>query len=319
MKNFSIIIPVYNRKIYIKDLVTSLIRQIESLNGEIIVVSHLTDEDIYKFLENQPIKTIYTKDTMAGEDVYLGISASESNILFLLDDDDIFAKNKIKHVLNIFRNTSNIDFYHNNIITFSTKLPNEDPEISMNKVHFFESSSLSYSQFRKLLHKYNPGFNDSSIVISKNLAEKCKNLLRKVEMSVDTFLFFCAIEKNSRFVLDLNPLTYYRVPSAPLSANKIRLSLFKAQLNDAYYFSAIFSNKLIKGIVESMIAQRELIYRVITEQKVDRNLAFKIIKGVKQFTKWDLFLNFIMLMNLFSPSTSKKVYIKLASSNSMLA
>jgi glycosyltransferase involved in cell wall biosynthesis len=319
MKNFSIIIPVFNREIYIKDLVTSLIKHTESLNGEIIVVKNLVDKDIDKFLDDLSIKSIYTDDTTLGGKIYLGINASESDKLFLLEDDDIFAKNKIRHVLDIFRNNRNIDFYHNSIIPFSTKLPNEEQEISLDKIQIFESGSLSYSQFRKLLNKYKAGFNVSSIVISKKIADECKNLLKNVEVTDDTFLFFCAIEKNARFVIDLNPLTYYRVPTPTLAKGKIRLNLFKMQLDDAYYFSTIFSNKFIKREFDSMIAQRELIYRILTEQKVDRKITLKIIERVRQPTKWDLFLNLLLLIHFFSLSTSKKVYLKLVRTNSMLA
>jgi glycosyltransferase involved in cell wall biosynthesis len=319
MKNFSIIIPVYNRKIYIKDLVTSLIKYTESLDGEIIVVKNLVDKDIDKFLDDLSIKSIYTDDTTLGGKIYLGINASESDKLFLLEDDDIFAKNKIRHVLNIFSDNDDIDFYHNSIIPFSTNLPNEEQDILLDKVQIFESNGLSYSQFRKLLYKFKTGTNVSSIVISKKIANECKNLLRNVKITVDNLLFFYAIEKNARFVNDLNPLTYYRVPSQAPANDKINLNLFKMQLDDAYYFSTIFNNELIKKEIDFVIAQRELIYRVLTKQEVDRKIAFKVIEKVVEPTKWNLFLNLLLLSHFLSPSLSKKVYLKFIRGNSMFA
>jgi hypothetical protein len=91
------------------------------------------------------------------------------------------------------------------------------------------------------------------------------------------------------------------------------------QLEDAYYFRTIFNNKFIKKEIEFMIVQRELIYRVLTNKEVDRKIAFKIIKKMVEPTKWNVFLNLLLLSNFLSPSLSKKVYLKFMRGNSMLA
>ena len=108
----SIVITVYKRTTFLRECVQSVLSQkgIDRNDLEIIIVSN-TNVSSYDLSVDQ---IIYTEDRSIGKKLLLGINASHSEILFLLEDDDYFFPKKIKTILPFFTD-ANVGYVHNNV------------------------------------------------------------------------------------------------------------------------------------------------------------------------------------------------------------
>jgi glycosyltransferase involved in cell wall biosynthesis len=315
----TVIVAAHKRKAFIKDAIKS-IKENSLEPTEIIVVKNFKDSEIDSFLGTYHIKSIYTDDETLGGKISLGISESSGDILFFLDDDDLFSKNKIKDVVNKF-GEYDIGFYHNDQEIFSDKPISSHSSIDNRGFVYY--SDIDSQKLKKLLFKFKAGFNTSSIVISRDLAMRCIDLLRNVKITVDTFLLFCAIENKLPIMIDFRRLTLYRRLTSQNSNKDVKLSAIRMYYEDALYFKRIFTSKVLKDFIEMSVIQRELIYKMLSKEISRREALIYVIKNLKYSlkypTKWNFFLQGLSLMAVFSAEKSKSFYLKKVRSNSMFS
>jgi len=315
----TVIVAAHKRKAFIKDAIKSIMENSLSPT-EIIVVKDFKDSEIDTFLGAYRIKNIYTNDETLGGKISLGISQSSGDIIFFLDDDDLFSKDKIREVVYKF-SEYDIGFYHNAQEIFSDKAI--DSFSSIDNQRFAYYSDIGSQKLKELLFKFKAGFNTSSIVISRDLAMRCVDLLRNIKITVDTFLLFCAIENKLPVMIDFRRLTYYRVPTSQISIMEVNISSFKMYYEDALYFKRIFTSKVLKDFIEMSVIQRELIYKMLSKEISRREALIDVIKNLKYSlkypNKWNFFLQGLSLMAAFSAEKGRSFYLKKVRSNSMLS
>ena len=318
MLRSTVIVAAHKRKAFIKDAIKSIMENSLSPT-EIIVVKDFKDSEIDTFLGAYRIKNIYTNDETLGGKISLGISQSSGDIIFFLDDDDLFSKDKIREVVYKF-SEYDIGFYHNAQI-FSDKAI--DSFSSIDNQRFAYYSDIGSQKLKELLFKFKAGFNTSSIVISRDLAMRCVDLLRNIKITVDTFLLFCAIENKLPVMIDFRRLTYYRVPTSQISIMEVNISSFKMYYEDALYFKRIFSSKVLKDFIEMSVIQRELIYKMFSKEISKGEALINMTKNLKYSLKypikWNFFLQGLSLISMFSVEKSRSFYLKKVRSNSMLS
>ena len=115
----SILINNYNNKLFIKKCIQSCISQ-SYKNLEIVVYDDSSDDGsqkIIKKIKDKRIKRIFNKKRLHKtgalnqlEGIYRSIIRSKGDIIFLLDGDDFYLNNKLKHVVNIFKKNKNLNF-----------------------------------------------------------------------------------------------------------------------------------------------------------------------------------------------------------------
>ena len=319
MLRSTVIVTAYKRKAFIKDAIKSIMEN--SLGPtEIIVAKNFKDSEIDSFLGAYHIKNIYTDDETLGGKISLGISQSSGDILFFLEDDDLFSKNKIREVVHKF-SEYDIGFYHNDQEIFSDKAIGSYSSIDNRGFVYY--SDIDSQKLKKLLFKFKAGFNVSSIVISRDLAMRCIDLLRNVKITVDTFLLFCAIENKLPIMIDFRRLTHYRLLTSQSGNKDVNLSLFRMQYEDALYFKRIFTSKVLKDFIEMSVIQRGLIYKMLSKEISRREALIDVIKNLKYSlkypNKWIFFLQGLSLMAAFSAEKGRSFYLKKVRSNSMLS
>ena len=320
MLNTTVIIVAHKRKEFIKEAVESVLGNTQRPT-EIIVVKNFSDPLIDSFLQTNKIITIDTSDESLGGKLSEGISYSSGDIIFFLEDDDLFSKEKIAHVTRMF-NEYDIGFYHNAQLVFYdshaiTNIPNN------RGIFYYYRSIESEKTLNYLIHKLKVGFNVSSIVISRNLAEKCKMLLKNVKITADTFLFFCAVENAFPIIVDLSRLTYYRIMKRRVTNSNLNAKLFEMQYNDALYFKTIFLKKILRNNIEMSIRQRELLYKIITNKIKRRDAVIYTIRSTMDFlglpSKWTAFLIILSSASILSKNLSRYLFVKMAFSNSIIS
>ncbi|BDB99863.1 glycosyltransferase family A protein [Saccharolobus caldissimus] len=281
------------------------------------------NEIVVHTLDEYGIINIYTDDETLGGKLSLGILKSSGDVILFLDDDDLFSKNKIEHVLSMFTKYD-IGFYQNLQEKFRDKIPekyNFNLIDNNENYSFLYYKSIDSRKIGTLIFKYKVGFNTSSIVIKRDLAMKCVDLMKNVRISVDTFLFFCSIIYGFPIMIDFKKLTYYRIPAIKNNLTP-NIEAFKKYYEDSLYFMQIFPYKFLKDIIEISIIQREFIYNLISGQKVKSNIFSNILKFLKILikypNKWNFFMISLLLISILSQKKGKDIYLKTIYSNSTL-
>ncbi len=127
----SILINNYNNQKYIKKSIYSCLNQTYK-NLEIIIFDdNSTDNSkkIIKNIRNKKLIKIFQSKKKQGLSISLNqlnaikksFSKSKGNIIFLLDGDDYFLKNKVKFILNLFQKDKKLNFVQDNPIYFYPK------------------------------------------------------------------------------------------------------------------------------------------------------------------------------------------------------
>ncbi|MGC8558332.1 MAG: glycosyltransferase [Nitrososphaeria archaeon] len=214
MNGISIIITAYNRDNFIHEAVKSILRQhCMPEHIEIIIVSNfdLQIDDGDK-VEIRKIKM----EGKIGEYLHTGITSAKYDIIAFLEDDDLWEKDKICRILNVFKDDA-ISYYHNQV-----KYINEDGEmieyarpVEKNDTQSLKGSFIIRDEkkfnFIKWLLNKQADFNLSSMVIRKPFFLPFLDDLKKITACPDGFFFWSALLGKGSLYIDGSKLTKYRI------------------------------------------------------------------------------------------------------------
>jgi hypothetical protein len=189
----SVVVIDYKRKKYILDALKSIKNQkgIDLNDIELIVVKYYQDEKIDNYIkENFPNYKIINLDPndpdhYVGRTISEGIKAASNNLVFLLEDDDMFTENKICRIFEIVKN------------------------IKYDEYLIWNKAILIYDygggQFKEI--KTIEGYNNSSIVLNIKNKNKLVEYLKRLYIAIDQGLL-CYFNKK---IIKLDEaLTYFR-------------------------------------------------------------------------------------------------------------
>jgi hypothetical protein len=215
----SVVVIDYKRKKYILDALKSIKDQkgIDLNDIEVIVVKYYQDEKIDNYIkENFPNYKIINLDPddpdhYIGRTISEGIKAASNNLIFLLEDDDMFTENKISRIFEIVKNIKDDEYiiFHKLIaITLDEK---ERPSKKPKCIRFY---------------------NNSSIILNVKDKNKLIDYIRKIYYSVDIGLL-CYFNKR---IIKLNdPLTYLRRHEENIASGRFNRQMLKMMLYDHQY------------------------------------------------------------------------------------
>jgi len=213
----SVIVIDYKRKKYILDALKSIKNQkgIDLNDIEVIVVKYYQDEKIDNYIkENFPNYKIINLDPddpdhYVGRTISEGIKAASNNLIFLLEDDDIFVENKINRIFEIVKNIK------------------YDEYLIWNKAIFIDQTG---KPLKELKHKHI--YNNSSIVLNIKNKNKLVEYLKRLYMVIDQGLL-CYFNKK---IIKLDEaLTYFRKHEGNLTGGKFDRKILEMDLHDHQY------------------------------------------------------------------------------------
>jgi len=278
----SVIVMDYLRKKYILDALQSIKNQkgIDLNDIEVIVVKYYQDEKIDNYIkENFPNHKIINldpngPDRYIGSALAIGIKEASSNLIFLLDDDDMFTENKISRIFEVVKNIKYDEYviWNKAIITYDWKgRPLKKPE-----------------------HKHI--YNSSSIVLNIKDKNKLIDCLRKIHYTVDVGLL-CYFNKR---VIKLNePLTYYRRHEENLTGKRYNKHVLEMFLQDLQYiYEKTKSKEQICGIISYKITLNLIYnanYKISLNEYLECLLIFDrgYIKRLAKIILYKLFRNYL--------------------------
>ena len=224
----SVILTAYNRRVFIMDALKSiLVQSLDRKNWELIVVKNYSDEAVDSLLLENNCKSIEMDGTI-GEFLHEGIKYCRGEVISFLDDDDLFSKDKLEHIYNLFSKDNKLVFYHNNSLICSSDL-----------------AIKKRSRITK-----NPAFNLSSISIRKSAINF--NDLVKIKATPDVYMLISAKESRGEIKIGKSIETYYRVNNDSTQTSRFenldeyltnKLNVLRPAYEQLLEFSDFFPNR----------------------------------------------------------------------------
>jgi len=213
----AVVIIVYKRYKYIKDAINSVLSQTEPPDQIIIVA------DNPKMLGNMQSATLIEADyPQLGRKIYEAIMAlrDDIDIVYFLEDDDMFHKSKIEYINKIFEKRKEVVTVHN-----SRELVDENGNPLNSSYDIPFEVSINQDNFRKIIQQLPLGLtNNSSYSTRREFLDEIKMNLSNIDLALDTALLYLSLEHNNNLLHIPEKLTIYRVGtgiSASLGNSKV--------------------------------------------------------------------------------------------------
>lgn len=209
---FSVIVIAFDRKIFIKGAILSILRTgLDTSNIEIIVVKNFMDREIDEFISQNNAIGIFTERQGLSDKVLMGVELSSGDYICFLEDDDEFTKDKIVRLRNLIANHPGIDYIHNgHSIMRDGNMTRGHLYPGVNRItHVVNRNEKLFNAF------INTGsfFNLSSLTISKRFGIYLLKTLKNGFTNIVDLAIFVEAFESERLTLLFVPdeLTTYRV------------------------------------------------------------------------------------------------------------
>ena len=233
-----IIIPNYNKALYLKETINSVINQ-KFKNWNLYIIDNNSTDESKKILQesekvSKKIKIIYLKKNKGVSfSRNLGLRISTAQYLCFLDSDDLWLVDKLEQQVNFMVNRSHV-FTYTNFIPFITI----DNKKFLKKI-VSPPNKFSYKEFI-----LNTSIATSTMMIKRNFFRNIK--FPKVK-SFEDYIFKCSLLKKTNAIkLDVNT-THYRILKKSLSSSKFQNIFWLFILNRKYNNLSFIEN--IKSII----------------------------------------------------------------------
>ena len=216
---FSAIVVAYNRKDYILDAVKSALDQTTKKdNYEIIVIKNFIDPTIDTFLKKHNILSINSKEQTLSGKISESAQIANGEYLCFLEDDDLWAPNRLSAFFSLLNKFGSIDFYHNNYMHFTSGKQKIADSMVLEKNDFvnlinIQKAKSSIKEFNKLTRNHS-SYNLSSMIIRKELVLSNLQLFSGFGNDyVDGLIFYISAVFGSNLLIDRRKLTAVGVHS----------------------------------------------------------------------------------------------------------
>ena len=218
-----IILPSYNKDIYLEESINSIIQQ-KFNNWKLIIIDNCSTDNsreiIQKYSENEKISTFFLKKNMGVSfSRNLGVRLSDSKYISFIDADDIWNNSKLQNQIE-FMEKNNYNF------TYTDYTPFFDKKIRIFKKEIITPSSFDYKKFL-----YNSSIGTSSMILSRKIIGVIK--FPKVK-TLEDFSFKCEILKKNNAIKFNENNTFYRITKNSLTSNKLKNLYWLWHINKNY-------------------------------------------------------------------------------------
>ena len=225
----SVIATAYNRRQYLPDALRSLERQtLPKDKFEVIVVKNFEDQASDEIIRRNNWKDIVTDVVPLGGKIAIGLEEAKGDVITFLEDDDMYAPERLQRVYEAFLKVRNLAYFHNEqiiiddegnvantmspfpalrarvpgyVVLDSAVLSKVDPKIGTCYFHALSSRGAILG----------PGldWNNSSIAVRRNLVDS--KAMAPMSTGVDLMVFASALRSGLSMAFSGEALTYYRV------------------------------------------------------------------------------------------------------------
>ena len=207
---FSIILPFYNGKEFVKEAVDSVIKQ-SYTNWELIIVNDGSDQENTNFIEalvkthNSEKISLFHKEN---EDVAIArnfaVKKSTGEFISLLDQDDLYTEAKLETVFMDLKDDSGIDVHISNRFKITKERTEKDFRAAKRK-----ERALGFSILPNIL--ISPGIMPVETVIRKSKIADVGGFDPTLRMSNDWDILVQLAKSKANFYYNRSYLAYYRL------------------------------------------------------------------------------------------------------------
>lgn len=240
----SIIIYTYKRRDFILEAIKSVLSQdIPRDEYEIIVSKAFRDPKIDAEIDNLVDFNIFVDEKAHGKKLVPAFERARGEVVFLLDDDDMFKPGKIRHVLSLFEKDSKLIFVHNSIEKVDEK--GKELKDGVEPVPSHEILSDNSNPDKRVISsflKYRANWYSSCMAFRREAILQRISYLKEIGQSVDPFLFYMILSVPGHMILSPQRLTSYRVHNSTTNYD-LKYDDFIARRKTFYYNSLAIYQK----------------------------------------------------------------------------
>ena len=186
----SVIISAHDRKKYLMGAIKSVLDQtLDRKYYEVIVIKNFVESQLDDFIDKNCEKKLYFENWPYNAEIMEALSYAKGEVICLLDDDDLFTREKLEYVFKLFSNRTNLVYYHHGSILMD------------------ESGIIHNTNEKK---DTEPDHNCSSIAIRKDLLQGV-DWLDKTKFTLDSVLYYLALDSGREVLTNEEKLSLYRI------------------------------------------------------------------------------------------------------------
>ena len=221
----SVVVTAYNRRKYLPFALRSLEAQtLPRDKFEVIVVKNFDDKESDDIISRNGWKDVYEDSTYHGRMVLAGLEESKGEVITFLDDDDMYASNRLEEVYKAFTSYDRLVYFHNSqtIIDDNGNLLERSPRsknlvggstivIDVDKLQMLAKKYVMSAVDITLKVRVGADFNNGSVAVRRHVVESHAQLLKRLPASIDNFVFVSSLKAGGLMYFTDERLTLYRV------------------------------------------------------------------------------------------------------------
>lgn len=213
--HISVIVTAYNRKKYLPDALRSLERQTLARDEfEVIVVKNFEDQASDEIIRRNGWRWIYSGEKAQGPFILAGLEESRGEIITFLEDDDMYAPERLQVIEKAFREIEGLAYFHNEQVIIDS-----DGKVIGDAEAGPDVMIEDPAKYCKQLFLDPGGFHNlSSIAVSARIVDILGMALRGASASADLVIMTIAAVAGQRMLLSGKRLTMWRVHGNSRSA-----------------------------------------------------------------------------------------------------
>jgi glycosyltransferase involved in cell wall biosynthesis len=208
----SVILLAHNRKKYVLGGVASALKQtLPRDRFEILVYKNFVDPEIDSYLDAQGVRNLTSPPESRPRTLRTVLQEARGEILSFLDDDDLYAPEKLAFVDRVFTEDPSLGYFHNDFFVM------DEDEKLLERSPFTQLAQRVYLPAADVRHRSLPpnalklGFNSSSVSVRRNWLTPFLPSFEYPEAELsDAMLLDCALASGCALLADPAKLTYYR-------------------------------------------------------------------------------------------------------------
>ena len=213
----SVVVTAYNRKKYLPEALRSLERQtLDKGKFEVIVVKNFEDPASDEIIRRNGWRWVYSDERWQGPFTLAGVEEARGEVVAFLDDDDMYAPERLQVVERAFEEAKELVYFHNaQLLVDELGRPAGARGLGGGRL-CFTPASVPLRKANRLA----VDFNSSSIAVRRDVLASGAGLIKLIRRSFDTALFAASLRYGEGRALCHvgEPLTLYRWYSGPGSS-----------------------------------------------------------------------------------------------------
>jgi glycosyltransferase involved in cell wall biosynthesis len=225
----SVIVTAYNRRKYLPFALRSLEAQtLPRDKFEVIVVKNFDDKDSDDIISRNGWKEVYNDESYQGKFYLAGLEEVSGEVVTFLDDDDVYVPERLEAIYKAFTSYDRLVYFHNSqtiIDENGNVLERPPPSLPISKNLVGGSPIvIDVDRLRGLAKRYNVSvadlvlkvragadINGSSIAVRRPVLESHVQLLKRLPIGIDLFVFASSVKAGGLMYFTDERLTLYRV------------------------------------------------------------------------------------------------------------